>query len=194
MGVKIQSMHFWCFLSMSQFTRFLGGPNGRKICARKTKYLRETQQQKKVKIQSSNWNCPNIYFQIKTIPSSKIEGVVGAEFPEPPTSRFLTSSWIGTQVLDIINKYKNRKGENVSLQVENKQKKSHLELSYLKLDLNASIPNIQQIKRKKIREIQKQKKRNISLRKVQIQNTKRATSSFFISSWIAMRALHIINK
>ena len=136
-GVKIQSMHFWCFLSMSQFTRFLGGPNGRKICARRTKtdfkdqggqqvkYLRETQQRKKVKIQSSNWNFPNHYFQIKTIPSSKIEGVVGAEFPEPPTSSFLTSSWIGTQVLDIINKYKNRKRENVSLQVEkqNKQKK-----------------------------------------------------------------------
>ena len=112
-------------------------PNGPKISARRTKtdfkdqggqqvkYLRETQQRKKVKIQSSNWNCPKRYFQIKTIPSSKIEGVVGAEFPEPPTSRFLTSSWIGTQVLDIINKYKNRKRENVSLQVEkqNKQKK-----------------------------------------------------------------------
>ena len=68
---------------------------------------------KKVKIQSSNRNCANQYFQIKTIPSSRIEGVVGAEFPEPPTSRFLTSSWIGTQVLDIINKYKNRKGEKV---------------------------------------------------------------------------------
>ena len=132
---------------------------------------------KKVKIQSSNRNCANQYFQIKTIPSLRIEGVVGAEFPEPPTSSFLTSSWIGTQVLDIINKYKNRKRENVSLQVEkqNKQKKSHQELSYLKLDLNASIPNIQQIKRKKRREIQKQKKRNISLPKVQIQNAKRAT-------------------
>ena len=115
------------------------------------KYLRETHQRKKVEILSSNWNCPNQYFQIKTIPSSKIERVVGAEFPEPPTSSFLTSSWIGTQVLDIINKYKNRKGENVSQQVEkqNTQKKSHQELSYLKLDLNASIPNIQQIKRKK---------------------------------------------
>ena len=79
---------------------------------------------KKVKIQSSNRNCANQYFQIKTIPSSKIERVVGAEFPEPPTSSFLTSSWIGTQVLDIINKYKNRKRENVSLQVgkQNKQK------------------------------------------------------------------------
>ena len=43
------------------------------------------------------------------------------------------------------------------------------------LDLNASIPNIQQIKRQKRREIQKQKKRNISLPKVQIQDTKRAT-------------------
>ena len=103
-------------------TRFLLG-SLRLSCAASTypaldggqqvKYLRETDQRKKVKILSSNWNCPNQYFQIKTIPSSKIERVVGAEFPEPPTSSFLTSSWIGTQVLDIINKYKNRKGEKV---------------------------------------------------------------------------------
>ena len=105
-----------------RLTRFLLG-SLRLSCAASTypaldggqqvKYLRETHQRKKVKILSSNWNFPNQYFLIKTIPSSKIEGVVGAEFLEPPTSSFLTSSWIGTQVLDIINKYKNRKGEKV---------------------------------------------------------------------------------
>ena len=97
--------------------------------------------------------------------------------------------------------------------------KSHQELSYLMLDLNASIPKIQQIKRKKRREIQKQKKRNISLPNVQIQNTKRAAyqqllylkldcnastphnqqiekdkkerkNSLLILSWIGANALH----
>ena len=37
LGVKIQSTHFQCFLNMPKFTRFLGGPNGPKICARRTK-------------------------------------------------------------------------------------------------------------------------------------------------------------
>ena len=36
-GVKVQNMHFWCFMKMSKFTRFLGWPNGPKIRGRRTK-------------------------------------------------------------------------------------------------------------------------------------------------------------